>query len=101
MTALPGTQPVPVADPVLDPVHDVADGRARLDVIDEQIRELVQARREISSQVQQLRRVAGGPRIEHARENEIVARYGDALGRPGVTLALAVLELCRGQRTGS
>ena len=51
--------------------------------------------------MQQLRRVAGGPRIEHARENEIVARYGDALGRPGVTLALAVLELCRGQRTGS
>ena len=77
-------------------VADIADGRARLDAIDEQIRALVLARRDISAQVQQLRRAAGGPRIEHARENEIVARYGDALGRPGVSLALAVLEICRG-----
>jgi chorismate mutase len=89
------------ADLLADPVRDVADGRARLDVVDEQIRELVRARRQISSQVQQLRRAAGGPRIEHARENEILARYGDALGRPGVTLALAVLELCRGTSAGS
>jgi chorismate mutase len=84
-----------------DTVVDIADGRARLDAIDEEIRELVRARRRISSQVQQLRRAAGGPRIEHARENEILTRYGDALGRPGVTLALAVLELCRGTSTGS
>ena len=79
---------------------DIATGRARLDAIDEQIRALVLARRDVSQQVQQLRRAAGGPRIEHARENEILARYSAALGRPGVSLALAVLELCRGQQTG-
>ena len=83
-----------------DTVNDIASGRARLDAIDEQIRALVLARREVSQQVQQLRRAAGGPRIEHARENEILARYSAALGRPGVSLALAVLELCRGQQTG-
>ena len=83
-----------------DTVTDVATGRTRLDAIDEQIRALVQARRDVSQQVQQLRRAAGGPRIEHARENEIITRYSEALGRPGVSLAMAVLELCRGQQTG-
>jgi len=83
-----------------DTVTDVESGRARLDAIDEQIRTLVLARRDVSQQVQQLRRAAGGPRIEHARENEILARYSAALGRPGVSLAMAVLELCRGQKTG-
>lgn len=78
-------------------VVDVATGRAQLDAIDEQIRALVLTRRQVSQQVQQLRRAAGGPRIEHSRENEILARYSAALGRPGVSLALAVLELCRGQ----
>lgn len=103
MTALPlqAAAGNVVVDSGVDPVVDIADGRARLDVIDEQIRELVRARRDISSQVQQLRRAAGGPRIEHARENEILARYSDALGRPGVSLALAVLELCRGTSAGS
>jgi chorismate mutase len=86
---------------LLDPpatIASVDEGRLRLDEIDEQIRELVRARQEVSRQVQQLRRAAGGPRIEHARENEILTRYGDALGRPGVSLALAVLEICRGQQ---
>lgn len=83
-----------------EPIADIASGRAQLDAIDEQIRELVRARQQVSKQVQQLRRAAGGPRIEHSRENEILARYSAALGRPGVALAMAVLELCRGQRTG-
>ncbi|HMC71765.1 MAG TPA: chorismate mutase [Mycobacteriales bacterium] len=81
-------------------ITDVAAGRVQLDTIDEQIRSLVLARRQVSQQVQQLRRAAGGPRIEHSRENEILARYSAALGRPGVSLALAVLELCRGQVPG-
>ena len=81
-------------------ITDVAAGRAQLDAIDEQIRRLVLTRREVSQQVQQLRRAAGGPRIEHSRENEILARYSAALGKPGVSLALAVLELCRGQIPG-
>jgi chorismate mutase len=77
-------------------VSSVADGRARLDAMDAEIRDLVRARRALSQQVQQLRRDAGGPRIEHSRENQILNTYGDELGRAGVGLALAVLEICRG-----
>ena len=77
-------------------VSSVVEGRARLDAIDAELRDLVRARREISQQVQRLRRDAGGPRIEHSRENQIVNSYGDELGRAGVGLALAVLEICRG-----
>ncbi|MDQ1686343.1 MAG: chorismate mutase [Frankiaceae bacterium] len=77
-------------------VSSVVEGRARLDAIDAELRELVRTRREISQQVQRLRRDAGGPRIEHSRENQILNCYGDELGRAGVGLALAVLEICRG-----
>jgi chorismate mutase len=91
---------LPTGEVPAEPIADVATGRAQLDAIDEQIRDLVRARQQVSRQVQQLRRAAGGPRIEHSRENEILARYSAALGRPGVSLALAVLELCRGQHTG-
>jgi len=87
-------------DPVDAAVTDVAAGRARLDAIDDQIRALLLARRGVSQQVQQLRRAAGGPRIEHSRENEILTRYSAALGRPGVSIGMAVLELCRGQQPG-
>ena len=78
-------------------VTTVDEGRVVLDAIDASIRELVLRRREVSQHVQQLRRAAGGARIEHARENQILAGYGDALGRSGVSLGLAVLEICRGQ----
>lgn len=77
-------------------VSSVDEGRTRLDAIDAGIRELVRARREVSQQVQRLRREAGGPRIEHSRENQILNAYGDELGRAGVGLAMAVLEICRG-----
>ena len=79
-----------------DDVSTVDEGRAKLDAIDAQLRDLVRARRQISQQVQRLRREAGGPRIEHSRENQILNGYGDELGRAGVSLALAVLEICRG-----
>lgn len=77
-------------------VASVADGRTRIDDIDAQIRALVAQRRAVSHEVQALRRIAGGPRIEHSRENDILSRYGDALGRPGVAMAMSILEICRG-----
>jgi chorismate mutase len=86
----------------LDPeasIEFVDAGRARIDVLDAAICELVAQRRGVSQQIQLLRRAAGGPRIEYNRENQIIARYSDALGRPGVTIAMAVLDHCRGDRT--
>jgi chorismate mutase len=78
-------------------VSSVEEGRAQLDGIDAEIHALLQRRRAVSHAVQDLRRDAGRPRIEHARENEIIAAYREALGRPGVSLALTILELCRGR----
>jgi chorismate mutase len=78
-------------------ITDIAEGRARIDAIDSQIRDLVAQRVETSRHVQALRKAGGRPGIQHARENEIVGHYVDALGDPGADIALAVLTLCRGR----
>ena len=79
-------------------IPDVAAGRAVIDDLDTQILELVAQRRDASRRVQQLRRVAGTPGIQYARENEIIARYTSGLGPSGARLALLLLELCRGDQ---
>ncbi len=78
-------------------ITDVAEGRARIDEIDGAIRDLVARRAETSRQIQALRRAEGRPGIQHARENEIISAYVDALGDPGADIALAVLTLSRGR----
>jgi chorismate mutase len=81
----------------LPEVTDVAAGRATLDDIDQQIRDLLSQRIAVSKQVQGLRHSQGEPKIQHQRENEVIARYVDELGDPGADIALAVLQLCRGR----
>lgn len=80
-----------------DVVTDVLAGRAALDALDEGIRELLRNRVVVSKQVQALRRGTGEPGIQHARENQVIGRYVDALGDPGADIALAILQLCRGR----
>lgn len=75
----------------------VEAGRARIDAIDAEIVRLVAERTAVSEQIQRARQSAGGPRVVHARENEVVGRWRSALGRPGATIALALLELGRGR----
>jgi chorismate mutase len=82
--------------PGADDVASVDEGRRALDEIDATLRQLVGTRREISHKIQKLRVQEGGPRIQHGRENEIIAAYADELGPRGVDIALAVLTLCRG-----
>lgn len=81
------------------PLHGVASGRARIDEIDAEIARLVRERTDVSRQVQRARQAEGGPRVAHARENEVVGRWRDELGRPGGAIALALLELGRGPAT--
>lgn len=81
-----------------DAVASIDDGRARLDGIDDQLIALLVARRDVSTQIQDLRIRAGGSRIEHARENAVIRHWADALGDGGAELALAVLSHCRGRR---
>ena len=79
------------------PLPSVETGRARIDEIDAEIVRLVAERTAVSEQIQRLRQAEGGPRVVHARENEVVGRWRSALGRPGATIALALLELGRGR----
>lgn len=74
----------------------IAAGRARIDELDGQIVALVQQRLEVSRAIQRARLAAGGRRVEHSREVDIVNRYAAALGRPGADVALALLTLARG-----
>ncbi|NJP48065.1 chorismate mutase [Actinacidiphila epipremni] len=88
---VPMQQPQPSA-----PEEVIAANRARIDDLDARIIALVQERMAASRAVQQARMGAGGRRVHLAREMEILRTYGDALGRPGTSVAMTLLELCRG-----
>jgi len=75
----------------------VLTGRERIDALDAQIAELVLRRIEVSRQIQASRIAEGGRRVDLRRETEIIGRYSAALGRPGTTIAMALLELGRGR----
>jgi chorismate mutase len=75
----------------------IADLRRRLDEIDQKIIELWQERAAISHEVGTTRVAAGGTRLVLAREQEILARFRDALGADGTQLALLILRAGRGK----
>jgi chorismate mutase len=74
----------------------IADGRERIDELDERIILLVQERMAVSAAVQDARVASGGGRVSFSREMEIISHYSDPLGKRGTTLAMTLLELCRG-----
>jgi len=75
----------------------VRSGRAEIDDLDARILALITERVNTAAEIQAARIADGGRRLDLKRETEIIARYRGALGRPGVTVAMAVLELCRGR----
>lgn len=76
-------------------LRSVDEGRAIIDDLDEQIRQLITVRREVSRGVQVLRMRAGGERVDTAREQAIVDVYRTQLGSGGEHLARDVLAICR------
>ena len=76
---------------------DLAALRGRIDELDAELLRLIAERTAVSEQIGAARRAAGGPRIVHARENEVLQRWRTALGRPGAAIALSLLELGRGR----
>lgn len=77
---------------------DVISGaRERIDALDDRIIGLVQERMAVSAVVQEARIASGGRRVNLSRENEVLGRYRDALDKPGTSLAMTLLELCRGR----
>ncbi|MGW5345026.1 chorismate mutase [Streptomyces sp. NPDC004050] len=79
------------------PEELIAASRERIDAIDDRIIGLIQERMAVSTVIQQARIASGGRRVHLSREMEVLAHWKDALGRPGTTLAMTLLELCRGR----
>ena len=87
---------VPAPDP--DPApQGVAGGRERIDALDAELIELITRRVSVSAEIQAARLSAGGRRLDLRRETEVIGRYTQALGRPGTSVAMALLELGRGR----
>ncbi|WP_306186457.1 chorismate mutase [Streptomyces sp. MK5] len=77
---------------------DVITGaRERIDALDDRIIGLIQERMAVSAVIQEARIASGGRRVNLSREMEILGHYRDALGKPGTTVAMTLLELCRGK----
>jgi chorismate mutase len=75
----------------------IGGARERIDALDDRIIGLVQERMAMSTAIQEARMDSGGRRVSITRENEVLTHYSDALGRPGTSLAMTLLELCRGR----
>ncbi|OEV03594.1 chorismate mutase [Streptomyces oceani] len=75
----------------------ITDERTRIDELDARIISLVRERVSVSGRIQRERVSSGGRRVNLAREMEILSHYRDALGRPGTSLAMTLLELSRGR----
>ncbi|WP_030782370.1 chorismate mutase [Streptomyces sp. NRRL S-920] len=75
----------------------IENARERIDALDDRIIGLVQERMAVSAVIQEARITSGGRRVSLSREMEILGHYRDALGKPGTTLAMTLLELCRGR----
>ena len=98
VSAAPAAVPAPAAPASGQPTPaGVLSGRALIDDLDARILTLISERVTTAADIQSARIAEGGRRLDLKRETEIIARYREALGRPGVTIAMAVLELCRGK----
>ncbi|MET7378103.1 chorismate mutase [Streptomyces sp. NPDC005526] len=81
-----------------DEAADVINGaRERIDTLDDRIIGLIQERIAVSAVIQEARITSGGRRVNLSREMEILEHYSEALGRPGTSLGMTLLELCRGR----
>src|SRR4051812_991446 len=94
-TTTPAALPEPADGQPTPP--GVLTGRTQIDDLDTRILALIAERVHTAATIQAARIAEGGRRLDLKRETEIIARYREALGRPGVTVAMAVLELCRGR----
>ena len=79
----------PVAAP------DIDELRQEIDVLDKELLRLVKRRAEVSKIIGAARMAAGGTRIVHNREIDVLNRYKE-LGPDGKDLAMILLRLGRG-----
>ncbi len=72
--------------------------RRQIDALDAALIQIVAERARVSRRIQTARMNAGGTRVELGRERTVRNTYRDGLGPDAVTLAEAVLQVCRGAR---
>ena len=84
------------AEQTTSPDNHIADLRRRIDEIDAAIINLWLERAAISQEVGKTRVAAGGTRLVLSREQEILARFRDAIGAEGTELAMLILRAGRG-----
>ncbi|MEV7612277.1 chorismate mutase [Streptomyces sp. NPDC089799] len=87
----------PMSTVTTTPEQLIADSRARIDAIDDRIIGLIQERMAVSAVIQEARITSGGRRVHLSREMEVLGHWSEALGKPGTSLAMTLLELCRGR----
>ncbi|SDF88292.1 chorismate mutase [Blastococcus aurantiacus] len=71
--------------------------REEIDACDAAIIELVQRRLSVSQEIGAVRRASGGTRLNLAREQQVLARFQDALGPDGAALGMMLLRQGRGR----
>ncbi len=79
--------------PVVAP--DIDELRQEIDHLDKELLRLVKRRAEVSKIIGAARMAAGGTRIVHNREIDVLNRYKE-LGPDGKDLAMILLKLGRG-----
>ena len=75
----------------------IAELRGEIDACDDELIRLVQRRLAVSQEIGQLRRATGGTRLSLAREQQVIARFQDALGADGAALGMVLLRQGRGR----
>ena len=80
--------------PTSDPIGEL---RSAIDACDTEIIELVQRRLAISREIGALRTASGGTRLSLAREQQVLAKFRDALGPDGAALGMMLLRQGRGR----
>jgi chorismate mutase len=71
--------------------------RQEIDACDAAIIELVQRRLAVSQEIGAVRKASGGTRLNLAREQQVLARFQEALGPDGAALGMMRLRQGRGR----
>lgn len=71
--------------------------RGEIDACDAELIELLRRRLAVSQEIGALRAASGGTRLSLSREQQVLARFTDALGPDGASLAMLLLRQGRGR----
>ena len=78
-------------------IDRIGELRSEIDACDAAIIELVQRRLAVSREIGAHRLASGGTRLNLAREQQVLARFQEALGPDGAALGMMLLRQGRGR----